>query len=94
MMSLNEPDRQALGCIEDGLACSDPRLAYMLSIFSRLVQARRCLQARRSGCTPSHDSPQPAGSSSPPIIGRRWPASSSFALARAPKGATTAGAPA
>jgi hypothetical protein len=37
MMSLNEPDRQALGCIEDGLACSDPRLASMLSIFSRLA---------------------------------------------------------
>src|SRR5690348_1928119 len=37
MMSLNEPDRQALGCIEDGLACSDPRLASMLNIFSRLA---------------------------------------------------------
>ena len=37
MMSLNEPDRQALGCIEDGLAGSDPRLASMLDIFSRLA---------------------------------------------------------
>jgi hypothetical protein len=37
MTSLNEPDRQALGCIEDGLACSDPRLASMLNIFSRLA---------------------------------------------------------
>src|SRR5438128_1251005 len=37
MMSLNEPQRQALGCIEDGLAGSDPRLASMLNIFSRLA---------------------------------------------------------
>ena len=37
MMSLNEPQRQALGSIEDGLAGSDPRLAFMLNIFSRLA---------------------------------------------------------
>ena len=37
MMSLNEPDTQALGSIEDGLAGSDPRLASMLNIFSRLA---------------------------------------------------------
>jgi hypothetical protein len=37
MMSLNEPHRQALGSIEDGLAGSDPRLASMLNIFSRLA---------------------------------------------------------
>jgi hypothetical protein len=37
MMSLNEPDMQALGWIEDGLAGSDPRLASMLNIFSRLA---------------------------------------------------------
>jgi hypothetical protein len=37
MMSLNEPERQVLGCIEDGLAGSDPRLASMLNIFSRLA---------------------------------------------------------
>jgi len=37
MMSLNEPQRQALGCIADGLAGSDPRLASMLDIFSRLA---------------------------------------------------------
>ena len=52
MMSLNEPDRQALGCIEDGLACSDPRLASMLNIFTRLVvgeemPAREKTRARR-----------------------------------------------
>ena len=37
MMSLNEPGAHALGCIEDGLAGSDPRLASMLTIFSRLA---------------------------------------------------------
>ena len=37
MMSLNEPQIQALGWIEDGLAGSDPRLASMLNIFSRLA---------------------------------------------------------
>ena len=37
MMSLNEPQRQALGSIADGLAGSDPRLASMLNIFSRLA---------------------------------------------------------
>jgi len=37
MMSLYEPDRQALGSIEDGLAGSDPRLASMLNIFSQLA---------------------------------------------------------
>jgi hypothetical protein len=35
--SLNEPDRQALGSIADGLAGSDPMLASMLNIFSRLA---------------------------------------------------------
>ena len=37
MMSLTEPDRQALGSIADGLAGSDPGLASMLNIFSRLA---------------------------------------------------------
>jgi hypothetical protein len=37
MMSLTEPETQALGSIEDGLAGSDPRLASMLTIFSRLA---------------------------------------------------------
>ena len=37
MMSLTEPEAQALGCIADGLAGSDPRLASMLTIFSRLA---------------------------------------------------------
>jgi hypothetical protein len=37
MMSLNEPQMQALGWIEDSLAGSDPRLASMLTIFSWLA---------------------------------------------------------
>ena len=36
-MSLTEPKTQALGSIADGLAGSDPRLASMLTIFSRLA---------------------------------------------------------
>ena len=36
-MSLTEPETQALGAIADGLAGSDPRLASMLTIFSRLA---------------------------------------------------------
>jgi hypothetical protein len=37
MMSFTELERQALGSIADGLAGSDPRLASMLNIFSRLA---------------------------------------------------------
>jgi hypothetical protein len=37
MMSFTELERQALGAIADGLAGSDPRLASMLTIFSRLA---------------------------------------------------------
>jgi hypothetical protein len=37
MMSLTEPETQALGFIEHGLAGSDPRLASMLNIFTRLA---------------------------------------------------------
>jgi hypothetical protein len=37
MMSLHEPQRQALGAIADGQAGSDPRLASMLNIFTRLA---------------------------------------------------------
>ena len=52
MMSLNQPHRQALGPIEHGLAGSDPRLASMLNIFSRLaageeMPAREKIPVRR-----------------------------------------------
>ncbi|HYB49104.1 MAG TPA: hypothetical protein VED20_17395 [Streptosporangiaceae bacterium] len=51
-MSLNQPETQALGSIADGLAGSDPRLASMLTIFSRLaageeMPAREKTRARR-----------------------------------------------
>jgi len=39
MMSLSEPEMQTLGTIEHGLAGSDPRLASMLTIFTRLAAA-------------------------------------------------------
>lgn len=52
MMSLGELERQALGLIEDGLAGSDPRLASMLNIFTRLaageeMPAREKIRVRR-----------------------------------------------
>ena len=52
MRSLTEPETQALGSIADGLAGSDPRLASMLAIFSRLaageeMPARQKTRARR-----------------------------------------------
>jgi hypothetical protein len=37
MISLTKPDKQALDHIQNGLAGSDPRLASMLTIFSRLA---------------------------------------------------------
>ena len=51
-MSLTEPEIQALGFIADGLAGSDPRLASMLTIFSRLaageeMPARQTTRVRR-----------------------------------------------
>jgi hypothetical protein len=53
-MSLNEPERQALGSIEGGLAGSDPRSASMLNIFSRLaageeMPVREQIRVRRGG---------------------------------------------
>ena len=52
MMSLTQPETQALGAIADGLAGADPRLASMLTIFSRLaageeMPARQTTRARR-----------------------------------------------
>ena len=51
-MSFAELERQTLGSIEDGLAGSDPRLASMLNIFSRLaaceeMPARETIRIRR-----------------------------------------------
>src|SRR5215471_17151992 len=52
MMTLSERDMQALGSIENGLAGSDPLLASMLNIFSRLaageeMPARKKTRVRR-----------------------------------------------
>ena len=52
MMTFTEPETQALGAIADGLAGSDPRLASMLTIFSRLaageeMPARQRTRVRR-----------------------------------------------
>src|SRR5215471_11674335 len=52
MMTLSERDMQALGSIENGLAGSDPLLASMLNIFSRLaageeMPARKKTRIRR-----------------------------------------------
>src|SRR5215472_7465735 len=51
-MSLNQSETQTLGTIADGLAGSDPRLASILDIFSRLavgeeMPAREETQVRR-----------------------------------------------
>ena len=58
MMSPTERERQALGSIAHGLAGSDPRLASMLGIFSRLTSgeempAREKVRIRR-GWPPAH----------------------------------------
>jgi Protein of unknown function (DUF3040) len=52
MMTLSERDMQALGSIENGLSGSDPMLASMLNIFSRLaageeMPARKKTRVRR-----------------------------------------------
>jgi len=52
MMSFTELEKQSLGSIADGLAGSDPRLASMLNIFSRLaageeMPAREKIRVRR-----------------------------------------------
>ena len=58
MMSFTGLERQALGSIADGLAGSDPRLASMLTIFSRLaageeMPVREKIRVRR-GRPPAH----------------------------------------
>ena len=49
MMSLTQPETQALGSIADGLAGSDPWLASMLTIFGRLAAGEEMPAARRPG---------------------------------------------
>jgi len=53
-MSLNQPQTQALGSIADGLAGADPRLASMLTIFSRLAAGEEmpAREKTRARCRP------------------------------------------
>src|SRR5215468_1175773 len=74
MMSLNEPRRPALGSIADGLAGSDPPLASMLNIFSRLaageeMPAREKIRIRR-GWPPARPRRGTARSQARPLYAR------------------------
>lgn len=73
-MSLTGLERQALGSIEHGLAGSDPRLASMLNIFSRLaageeMPVREKTRVRR-GRTAAH---RPRGARQHPRRGTACP---------------------
>jgi len=56
---MSERERRALGSIEDGLAGSDPALASMLGIFSRLT-SREEMSAAREDPGAAAGCPQPA----------------------------------
>jgi hypothetical protein len=77
MMSLTQPETQALGAIADGLAGADPRLASMLTIFSRLavgeeMPARQTTRVRRG--RPAVPRPRRARPAVPrPRRARRYP---------------------
>jgi hypothetical protein len=80
-MSLNQPDTQALGAIANGLAGSDPGLASMLTIFSRLaageeVPAREKTRVRRgrpAAHRPRRTRPHPRRGTAFPHPRRRHP---------------------
>jgi hypothetical protein len=81
-MSLTEPETQALGSIADGLAGSDPRLASMLTIFSRLAAGRGDVGPREDpGAAPAaghlSSAPRPAA----PAPGHSLPAAAPTAPA-------------
>ena len=74
-MSFTELERQSLGSIADGLAGSDPRLASMLNIFSRLaageeMPARAKTRVRR-GRPPARRHPRRG--TALPQVGRLYP---------------------
>ena len=81
MMSLTQPETQALGAIADGLAGADPRLASMLTIFSRLaageeMPARQTTRARRgrpAAPRPRRVRPYPRRGTAVPQPRRRHP---------------------
>jgi hypothetical protein len=76
MMSLNQLETQALGSIADGLAGSDPRLASMLTIFSRLaadekMPAREKTRVRRGRRHPRRHTARPQPRRLHPRLGRQ-----------------------
>ena len=81
MMSLNEPQMQALSWIEDSLAGSDPRLASTLNIFSRLaageeMPARQKIRVRRgrpAAHRPRHAQRHPCRGAALPQARRLYP---------------------
>jgi hypothetical protein len=81
MMSLTEPETQALGSIEDGLAGSDPRLASMLNIFSKLAAGEempagekiRVRRGRPAAPRPRRTRRHPRRGIAPPQARRRYP---------------------
>ena len=80
-MSLNQLETQALGAIADGLAGSDPRLASMLTIFSRLAagedmparQKTRVRRGRPAAHRPRRARPYPRRGIAVPQARRRHP---------------------
>jgi len=54
-MSLTEPETQALGAIVDGLAGADPRLASMLTIFSRLAAGEQMPVREKTRARPARN---------------------------------------
>src|SRR5262245_21499340 len=80
-MSLNQLETQALGCIADGLAGADPRLASMLTIFSRLAageempvrQKTRVRRGRAAARRPRRARRHPRRGTAFPQARRRYP---------------------
>jgi len=78
-MSFTEPETQALGSIADGLAGSDPRLASMLTIFSRLaageeMPVREKTRVRRGRpARPRRARRYPRRGTACPLARRRYP---------------------
>ena len=81
MMSLNQSETQTLGTIEHRLAGSDPRLASMLNIFSRLVageempprEKTRIQGGRSTAHRPRHARRHPRRGTALPQVHRLYP---------------------
>ena len=68
-MSFTELEKQTLGSIADGLAGSDPRLASMLNIFSRLAagEEKRSPAGARRTCAGPHGTTARPGRQPQPV---------------------------